>query len=42
MKKRFKMSKKSSKKDFRKGVNRLHKKNLLSGSSMINRGGIRL
>jgi hypothetical protein len=39
---RHKMSKHASKQQFRRSASHVHKKNLLSGASVVNRGGIRL
>lgn len=41
--KRHKMSRRSSKKSFRRGANRVHKKNMMSssGGTFVMRGGIR-
>ena len=44
MAKRYKMNRRGSKKYFSRGANRVHVKNMLSGSgsSYVMRGGIRL
>lgn len=40
--KRHGMSRRGSRKSFSRGANRIHKKNLQSGSGYVMRGGIRL
>lgn len=43
MSRRYKMSKRHSRKSFSRGANRVHKKNMMgSGASYAMRGGIRL
>lgn len=42
MYKRHKMQRKRSEKYFTRGANRIHRKNLDSGSGSVMRGGIRL
>ena len=41
-KKRYKMSKRRSRRSFSKSADMIHKKNALAGGSMAMRGGIRL
>lgn len=42
MARRRKMSRRESRRDFKRGVNRLHKKNVSTVSPYIHRGGVRL
>lgn len=44
MSRRFRMSKRSSRRTFSRGANRVHRKNMLSssGSKYVQRGGLRI
>lgn len=42
MSRRYRQNRSSSRRSFKRGANRVHRKNSLSGANFVMRGGIRL